>query len=90
MASILTKIFSSISNNNSSSSSSSKKRSSGEISSSLTKEQINMWVEASKNVNNLKILVLGGKGIDSQMKLLDSADNLIDKSLKSSNFSFFS
>jgi hypothetical protein len=53
MASILTKIFSSISNNNSSSSSSSKKRSSGEISSSLTKEQINMWVEASKNVNNL-------------------------------------
>jgi surface carbohydrate biosynthesis protein (TIGR04326 family) len=39
-------------------------------------------VKISKNVNNLKILVLGGKGIDSQMKLLDSADNLIDKSLK--------
>ena len=39
-------------------------------------------VKISKNVNNLNILVLGGKGIDSQMKLLDSADNLIDKSVK--------
>ena len=37
----------------SSGSTSSKKRSSSEISSSLTQEQINMWVKASKNENNL-------------------------------------
>lgn len=37
----------------SSSSTNSKKRSSSEISSSLTQEQINMWVKASKNENNL-------------------------------------
>ena len=51
MASMLKSLFSTSSS--SSGSTSSKKRSSSEISSSLTQEQINMWVKASKNKKNL-------------------------------------
>ena len=51
MASMLKSLFSTSSS--SSGSSNSKKRSSSEISSSLTQEQINMWVKASKNENDL-------------------------------------
>ena len=51
MASMLKSMFKTSSG--SSSSTRSKKRSSSEISSSLTPEQINMWVKASKNENNL-------------------------------------
>ena len=49
--SIFSDFFSS--GSSSSGSSNSKKRSSSEISSSLTQEQINMWVKASKNENDL-------------------------------------